>query len=303
MHMTNTRTIVASVLGFLVVATASPAFAQTPPNVPLGANTSENWSGYVATGSTYTDVQGSWVVAASSVSNSSSADATWVGIGGVRSNDLIQAGTQALVQNGSVAYESWYELLPNYQVQIPVTIRSGDTVSVSINETSANVWQISFTDTTTGSAYSTSVDYDSSLSSAEWIEEMPIGESGNSVNYLPLDAFGSVAFSNGYTIANGVNESIAASGALPLTMATESSVVLASPSALGADGASFSVVRSNAVVNVLQPGTGFGWRRNGNGMQGYVGYSVSYHGRYMRQRNVTIGSAQGGGMRFEYIRL
>ena len=53
-------------------------------------------------------------------------DATWVGIGGVTSNDLIQAGTQAIIQKGQTSYEAWYELLPGYQTIIPLTINAGD---------------------------------------------------------------------------------------------------------------------------------------------------------------------------------
>src|ERR1041385_7576167 len=47
-----------------------------------------NWAGYVASGGTYTGVSGSWVVPSVSDPTGESADATWVGIGGVGSDDL-----------------------------------------------------------------------------------------------------------------------------------------------------------------------------------------------------------------------
>ena len=85
-----------------------------------------------------------------STTTNTAADATWVGIGGVSSTDLIQAGTQAVVENGTVTYEAWYELLPQFQQVVPLTVHGGDTVSVSLSQTSTNDWQISFTDSTTG---------------------------------------------------------------------------------------------------------------------------------------------------------
>src|SRR4051812_44346743 len=63
-----------------------------------------NWSGYVAGGSDYTAISGSWVVPQVS-GGTLSADATWVGIGGTASRNLIQAGTQAIVDyDGTVVY-------------------------------------------------------------------------------------------------------------------------------------------------------------------------------------------------------
>src|SRR5207302_1326554 len=44
-------------------AQATPGPAQTPvPAIPVGQNTSHNWSGYAATSGTYTGVTGTWTV-------------------------------------------------------------------------------------------------------------------------------------------------------------------------------------------------------------------------------------------------
>src|SRR4051812_46343961 len=76
------------------------AYAQsvTPdaPETPIDTSTSRNWAGYVADSGTYTGVSGSWNVPTPSSSEDGS-NATWVGIGGVDSRDLLQSGTQAIV--------------------------------------------------------------------------------------------------------------------------------------------------------------------------------------------------------------
>jgi hypothetical protein len=74
-------------------------------NVGRELNHSNNWAGYVATGGTFTSVSGSWIVPQVNATGTSS-DATWVGIGGTTSRDLIQTGTRAVVNsNGQVSYQ------------------------------------------------------------------------------------------------------------------------------------------------------------------------------------------------------
>ena len=117
---------------------------------------------------------------------------------------------------------------------------------VSIQQISNGLWQISFRDNTTGQNYSTNVNYTSSLSSAEWIEEMPTINN----SFLPLDNFGTTNFMNGYTIKNGSEVNIANSGAAMITMINSSNQVTAETSNLGSDGASFSVTRTLAVAGI-----------------------------------------------------
>lgn len=217
-------------------------------DVPAGSATSQNWSGYVATAGTFTAINGTWTVPTVAASNTFAADATWVGIGGVSSQDLIQAGTQAVPSNsngGAVQYQAWIELLPQNLTTIPMTVNAGDSISVSINQQSTNQWSIYLHDNTNGQSYQTSVSYDSSMSSAEWIEEMP-STGGN--NFVPLDSFGTVSFTGGSTVKNGTSLSIAQANGQELTMINGSGQVLAAPSVLGSDGASFTVTRSNATA-------------------------------------------------------
>ena len=142
-----------------VLLIAAPVRAQAPVDEPVGSGASANWSGYVAVGNTYTAVNGTWTIPTPTAASQLSADATWVGIGGVSSSNLIQAGTQAIVQNGTIEYQAWYELLPAGQQMIPLTVRGGDTVTVSLDEIASNLWQISFTDNSTGQNYQTEISY------------------------------------------------------------------------------------------------------------------------------------------------
>ena len=214
----------------------------TQPRVP-SQDVSQNWSGYAATGGTYTAVSGSWTVPQFAPSSQAGADATWVGIGGVNTRDLIQAGTQQTVSgSGSTQYQAWVETLPQASHPVPLTVNPGDSVSVSITQSpqAQDQWQVAFTNNTTGQTYQVTENYSSSLSSAEWIEEAPSAARGRQ---LPLDNFGSISFSQGSTVKNGQSESIADAGAQPITMASRATGQTVRPSSLGADGASFSVTQ------------------------------------------------------------
>jgi hypothetical protein len=269
-----------------VMVSAQQTVPQNSPQVvPVGSGTSANWAGYVAQGSTYTAVSASWTVPTVSAANvSTAADATWVGIGGVSSQDLIQAGTQAVVQNGNVQYQAWYELLPNYQTQISLAVHAGDVVSVSLAETSENNWSLTFLNNTTGQTYQKNITYASSNTSAEWIEEMPVGGTSRSLNYLPLDNFGAANFTNASVVANGTSENISAAGAQSLTMVS-SGQALATPSSI-TSGTSFSVTRTNTPVvetNQYTQNGGRGFARHGNGIQGFT----------RGQRSVATSTARG----------
>jgi hypothetical protein len=272
-----------ALLGLLVGAI--PVFAQTPANSPVSNQASANWAGYVAQTDTYSGVGATWSIPTPSVGTTtrSSADATWVGIGGVSSSDLIQAGTQASVDNGQVTYEAWYETLPRTQKIIPLVVHGGDSVTVSLKETSSDVWQLTFNNNTTGQQYQRTISYASSKSSAEWIEEMPVGVTGASAGYIPLDNFGSAQFVNGYAVVNGSQETLSQAGAQPLRMVWRGSQALATPSAVGSDGASFTVNRSALAINqtTTRGGGGRGWHRGGRGVS-YWSFPMPYSVRVFR---------------------
>src|SRR6266851_10266207 len=83
------------------------------PAMPVGQNTSHNWSGYAATSGTYTGITGTWTVPVPGINGTPGVGATWVGIGGVTGQDLIQAGTQDVAAGGGQAqFQTWIEMLP-----------------------------------------------------------------------------------------------------------------------------------------------------------------------------------------------
>ena len=224
--------------------TTGPSSAPTPSTGPGNApttvgTTSRNWSGYVASGTTFTAVSGTWTVPTVAATGTG-VDATWAGIGGATTTDLIQAGTQAAVDNGVVQYSAWIETLPQASQTVPLTVNAGDTITVSITEGSSNSWAISIVDATSGGSYSGTVTYASSGSSAEWIEEAP--SSGRGI--VLLDQFRTVQFTNASAVENQQTVTAAAAGAKQITMINGSGVQLAAASALGAGGASFSVTRT-----------------------------------------------------------
>jgi hypothetical protein len=232
-------------------------FQDNSQNAPDAANSniseslSRNWSGYVADTGTYSGITGTWTIPTVPTSNSAEADATWVGIGGISGTDLIQAGTQAITENGQIVYQAWYETLPNASTPVSLTVNPGDSVTATLtNEggsaNSTSNWLITIKDNTTNQQYSQTVSYNSSESSAEWIEEMP---SDTADSFIPLDNFGSIAISNGTATLNGVSENILETGAHAVSM-TNGENYLAQPSVLGTDGESFTVTRSSASSDV-----------------------------------------------------
>jgi hypothetical protein len=190
-------------------------------------------------------VTGTWTVPQPRVSGAPGVGATWVGIGGVSSHDLIQAGTQDVAAGGGQAqFQTWIEMLPAASQQVPLAVEPGDSVTVSIIEQGAGtgVWQISMKNNTSGRSYQASVTYASSYSSAEWIEEAPTGSSG----ILPLDQFNSVSFSAASATQNGQTVDLTQASAQAITMLNGNGQPLAVPSGIGGDGSSFNVARTSA---------------------------------------------------------
>ena len=235
-------------------STTSPQPPVLPfPGIPDNQNTSHNWSGYAATGGAYTSVTGTWTVPQFSPDGSFGIDAAWVGIGGVRSRDLIQAGTQQTVSgSGSTQYEAWVEMLPRSSRPVPLRVHAGDSVTVSISEESPDQWSIAFTNNTTGQTYQSTEQYSSSHSSAEWVEEAPSSGRGA---LLPLDNFGSIQFSSGSAVKDGQTVTVAGANARAITMLGDTNQALAVPSSLSDDGTGFTVARTDVPATTAGPRT------------------------------------------------
>ena len=215
--------------------------------LPLHGGTTDslNWSGYAVTpGSGVTAVSSTFTVPAAGLVPPGFA-ATWAGIGGYNTSDLIQAGTaeQSAPSNPLVGpqYYAWYELLPNSETQLTnctgdanCTVTPGDSVSVNIGLVSGNTWSISVSDSGKWS-WSQNVSYSSSESSAEWILEAP-----TLVAQTLLAPVGTVHFgpTSTYT-AGGATHTIAAGNPTQIDLGT-GVVNEATPSALASDGQSFN---------------------------------------------------------------
>jgi hypothetical protein len=234
------------------VAVAPSPDAPTAPISPRGRGQSSNWSGYAANTGTFTGVSGTWVVPESAGDVPSGANATWVGIGGERSRDLIQAGTEASTfTNGRVRYNAWVEMLPDVSRPVPLNVHPGDSVTVSIDQQEPGSWLIAMTNNTTGGTYNRTVQYQSSLSSAEWIQEAPSAGRG----LIPLDNFGAVTFTDAWVTKDGKAMRMAQAEASPITMINGRGQPIATTSPMTGDGAGFTVMRTENPAVISAGGT------------------------------------------------
>jgi hypothetical protein len=238
----------------LTPTTSPPAAPATDPGTAAptgdgladatGGYSSTNWSGYVSLAGNYTAVSGSWVVPAVTGNGSTeTAESSWIGIGGVFSQDLIQTGTMNIVAaDGSVDTEAFYELLPDVALIIPsLHVSPGDGMSANIVEVATDSWTVTITDNATGKSFNTTVSYTSSHSSAEWIEEDPSYGDGTQVPYAN---FSTVSFSGGTATHAGAAGTIAANNGQAIRMVSSSTgQPIAVPSVLASNGSAFHVTR------------------------------------------------------------
>ena len=165
---------------------------------------SDNWSGQIATGGTYTSVTGDWVVPQVThlAPSPGQESATWIGIDGVTSQSLIQTGTAQESGLGWARYFAWYELLPGEAQPIDHTVDAGDRITASVSEVdmTTSLWKIEIADTSRNWSFSQEFTYVTPSTSAEWIEEAPsIGDG----RLAELNDYGSVTFTD-MTVASTV---------------------------------------------------------------------------------------------------
>ncbi|HVV76496.1 MAG TPA: G1 family glutamic endopeptidase [Mycobacteriales bacterium] len=237
------------------VSAASPTSGQllkttTTEVLPLhgGTATSLNWAGYAVTPAKggITGVNSTFTVPTAGLLPPGFA-ATWTGIGGYNTSDLIQAGVSenSLPDNpvSGAQYGAWYEILPAAETPITgcngdaaCTVTPGDDVSVSISLAGANLWAISIADTTAGWTWAQNVPYTSSESSAEWIHEAP-----TLVAQTLLANTGTTHFGPTSTYTVGSTTNTIAQGDPTLINLSPGLVNEATTSPLAADGQSFNV--------------------------------------------------------------
>lgn len=221
----------------------SPSPSGTPQPAAYSYE-SYNWSGYLAAGGKFTGVQGAWIVpSVTGNSHNTTADAAWIGIGGVTSGDLIQVGTtESVSRSGHATYGAFYEMLPAPETPVPnMVVAPGDIMIAYLAQQASGDWQITLNDLTQNETFSTTVQYASSNSTAEWIEEDPSFSSGGLV---PFDTFGSINFSGGTTTEGGVSQTISSSGGQAVIMVNTLNQPVATPSVLAGDGKGFQVTQN-----------------------------------------------------------
>jgi hypothetical protein len=220
--------------------------------------TSTNWSGYAITGAkgSISDVTASWVVPsiAGQCPSASQYSSFWVGIDGYSSNTVEQIGTDSDCQNGQPVYYAWFEFYPHPSFIVnSVPVSPGNVISAEVKSSGKGVFTVTLTNVSTGQSFSTSTKIPSAAqSSAEWIAEAPY-----SGGVLPLADFGSVPFGSDatgqtntcFTTINGTSGRLGLAAFNQnldeITMDTKSGIVKAAPSALSADGTSFSITWMN----------------------------------------------------------
>lgn len=218
-------------------------------NASLPANTegSLNWSGYIvspaSSNKSYTSVSASWTVPDASSDRQNAMAAQWIGLGGVATSDLLQAGTLEQTTNGQTEAVVFWEKLPSAAQNI-MTVPVGSVIDMYISKASgsSSAWDIKFTAKSSSGIKSKTISvtldpaYEKAIgTSAEWINEDP--SNGNNELY-PLADTGTVNFEA--SLVNG--QPINASGNVlkSVALVSNSGNIEIAPSAIGKDGESFS---------------------------------------------------------------
>ena len=182
----------------------------------------------------------SWTVPQINASAGDCHSSAWIGIGGQTDKTLIQVGTEQDSVGGQEIYDAWYELLPNFSVTInELTITPGDMIvaALTLTNSNTNLWNIQLSDLTNGQDFNLNVNYNSTLSSGEWIVERPTINNQISM----LCDFGNVHFSNCEIDINNVKGAIGNFTYSKIQMTNQLSTQLASVSTLTPDDSSFTV--------------------------------------------------------------
>lgn len=225
----------------------SPPEAVAVPDVNPPMYTSPNWSGAVqfsGGGATYTWVAGKWTTTAPNLTNYDGNapepwyEATWIGIDGYTSPDVLQAGTTTYVPSvlgGPVVFQyAWWCWFPAKLVVISnLRVSPGDVMYCLIcvqDNTDATV-QLSNLTTGVATRFAITPPKGTTLAgdSAEWIVERP----GTSAHHSTLPDYVMRYFDEcaaGYTPTDGSQGSIEAlDGAALVTMVNAAGDALSSP--------------------------------------------------------------------------
>jgi hypothetical protein len=226
-YLCATGLAVAATSGSVAAETAQPFESLTHPPMEAYRNPDDTiarlrnsivtgyWSGFAVTASApYTSASGSFQIPSVTHDNlaptATEYVSQWVGVGGYGDSTLIQLGAMEFVSpSDAPTYVVWYELYPAGAQQIPHTVKPGDIITASLQCTAAcspssvQTWELSLSDQTAGWTWTQSVQYESSMASAEWIIEAPGSQT------LPLADYVQATFDP--VEANGLNPNLSLS--------------------------------------------------------------------------------------------
>jgi Peptidase A4 family len=301
-----------AVVGSVACAAVPSAPAATVKN---DTASSANWSGYVAGGTQFSSVSGSWVEPQAKCSSGQGYSSYWVGLGGAGdAQALEQTGTEMDCNaDGTSSHHAWYELVPAAPVNLDLNISAGDHMTGKVTVSGTNV-TVTLTDQTTGQSATKNLQMDNpDVSSAEWIAEAPSQCDGSGCQPLPLADFGNVTFSNSTATANGhtgtISDSNWSSQAVQLDggagdgFVSDSSSATAAPSSLSSDGSSFSVswgsgggqsASAGDPGTSSDPGSGYGYG-GGSGYGDGSGYGYGGGSGYGDGSGYGYGDGSGYG--------
>lgn len=171
--------------------------------------TSTNWSGYAATGGTYTSVSSSWVQPQVKCTTRGIV-AFWVGLDGWGSDSVEQDGTGVDCADGSPQTFAWWETYPANSVQeYGDPVDPGDRLTSTVTARGDGGYDLVLTDGTKGWTENHVVGkpFGARNASAEVVAEA-VGSGGV---ITPLPDFGSVRFT-GSTIDGGTLQAVGAQG-------------------------------------------------------------------------------------------
>jgi hypothetical protein len=196
--------------------------------------TSTNWSGsvvFAAPGDRFRWIEGEWTVPDPSDPHggrSSYYSSAWIGIDGWGSPDVLQAGTESSLVNGSKRVYAWWEWYPDFEIAITnFPVSAGDTIYCLICANSTTTASIYLTNDSTDQRVSFNITAPGTTTlqgnCAEWIVETP--NVGGSPTVLP--DYGVVYFDLG--IASQQAGLAYADTGTPVTLVNAANTALSTP--------------------------------------------------------------------------
>lgn len=131
------------------------------------------WGGYVAQGSGFNSVSGSWTMPQVQCNTSNDLFAPWVGIDGYGSQTVEQTGVQVDCSSGTPVYSGWYEMYPAPPQYFSDPVDAGDVFTASVVSQGGGTYALRLTDTTKGWTQSTQQNLNGQNVSAEAVIESP----------------------------------------------------------------------------------------------------------------------------------